>query len=96
MIFEDREIIIKGEFVSCTQCAVCYDHEMKPTYCQYFNTIVDETEIEKNHKKARWCKEFCPSELPRRMRVSYERSGWQLTDEEKMNDERSKKLKELL
>ena len=96
MKFYDREITIKGEFVSCSNCAVCYDHEMKPTFCQYFLSQKNPLEIEENHKTARECKEFCPNGLPKHMRKSQEKSIWQLSEEERMNIDREMKLKEIL
>jgi len=93
---KNRTIIIRGEFVTCINCSVCYDREMKPTYCQYFNKPINENDVDENHTRAHQCKEFCPTGLPRYMRKSSEKSVWQFSEEEKINLDRFEKLGDIL
>ena len=75
--FESRTIEIQGEYISCTTCAVNYNKEMQPLYCQEFNKPVNPRDMYENHAKAKECKNYCPVGLPRWARVIPEKSGWE-------------------
>jgi len=67
--FINRLVEIDGKYVSCTTCAVNYNKEMQPLYCQEFNKEINPRQIQENHDAALKCKFYCPVGLPRWARV---------------------------
>jgi len=75
--FKNRKIEIQGEYVSCTTCAVNYNKDGLPVYCQEFNTDKNPRDILKNHQTAKECKYYCPIGLERWARVIGKKSEWE-------------------
>jgi hypothetical protein len=64
--FENKQITIQGEYVSCLTCAANYAADtLMPTYCQQFNMQVNPVDVWSNHVVASNCGYYCPIRMER-------------------------------
>ena len=48
--------MVRKEVISCTNCQLCYDNKMNPTFCQEYSCNIDDD----NKHKALKCDYFVP------------------------------------
>jgi len=59
-----RELSFKEEYISCVTCAVCYDQNNLPTFCQDGITI-DPRDVLGNMARAKACQRWWPHGVSR-------------------------------